>query len=92
MTSASVRLFHREGRVCVAASENTQFEVHAIQLQSDEIRSFIRARGVIDGTCFKRPAAILPGREIITTLVDPSEVEGLEVDAWLMDSQVLSLP
>jgi hypothetical protein len=92
VSDVSVRLIHREDRVCVAASENTPFEIHAIQLQVDEIRSFIRVRGVTDGTCFKRPRAILSGREIITTLVEPSEVEAMEVDAWLMDPQVLSLP
>jgi rhomboid protease GluP len=88
----SHRLVHREDRVCVAGSDDTRFEIHAIQLQVDEIRSFIRARGVTNGTCFKRPSAILAGREIITSLVEPIEVQELEVDAWRMDPQVLSLP
>ena len=82
----------RDGDLCVRGPSDTQFEIHAIQLQRDEIISFIRARGVTDGTCFRRPGAVRPGWEISTTLVEASDDDRLDVSAWRMDERVLALP
>ncbi|MEJ2131177.1 MAG: rhomboid family intramembrane serine protease [Gammaproteobacteria bacterium] len=88
----SVRLVNRDERVCVAAPDDSRREIHAIQLQGEEIRSFLRVRGVENGTCFVRPALVHAGRKLITTLADPTDAEPMEVTAWRMERAVLSLP